>query len=264
MELIKSINWLGISYALVLLVFGLVISKQVGSVVERSMSKHFSRHQSLLAKRLVFYVLLFLFLFAALQQLGFKLTVLLGAAGVFTVALSFASQTAASNLVSGIFLIFECPFKVGDTIKIKDIIGVVDSMDLLSTKVKTFDNMRIRIPNETIVKSEIHNMSFYPTRRIDIFISVSYDSDIERVKKTLLQLANESTDILAEPAPQAIINQFADSAIEFKLLVWADTGKIGVVRNELNNKIKASFDKEKIEMPYPQLTIHRASSVDGE
>ncbi|GGI85245.1 mechanosensitive ion channel family protein [Legionella impletisoli] len=258
MEFLSTVNWLGLFYALALLIIGLIVAKQVSSMVERAVTKRFSRHQALLTRRLIFYALLFIFVFSALQQLGFKLTVLLGAAGVFTVALSFASQTAASNLVSGIFLIFECPFKVGDTIKMKDLLGTVDSIDLLSTKILTPDNMRIRIPNETIVKSEIINMSYFKTRRIDILIGVSYKSDIEQIKKVLLDLAHNNPDVLDNPAPQAIINNFADSAIEIKFMTWTDTKKFVNVRAQLNEQIKKRFDEEQIEMPYPQITLHRA------
>lgn len=259
MDYLSSINWLGIGYALALIIIGFTVAKRVSRLAERSVNKRFSKHQAVLARRLVFYVLIFIFAFSALQQLGFKLTVLLGAAGVFTVALSFASQTAASNLVSGIFLIFECPFKVGDTIKIKDTVGTVESMDLLSTQIQTPDNMRVRIPNETVVKSEIINMSYFKIRRIDLVIGVSYDSNIDLVKKILLDIADKHADVLGDPAPQVIINTFADSAIEIKFMTWAATKHLAAVRNQLNDEIKKQFDTNQIEMPFPQMTLHRAS-----
>ncbi|WP_133126984.1 mechanosensitive ion channel family protein [Legionella nagasakiensis] len=257
METLAKIGWFHLFYALVLILLGFVIAQQVSKIVNRSLSKRFSRHQVLLAQRLIFYGLFLLFVFSALQQLGFKMTVLLGAAGVFTVALGFASQTAASNFVSGIFLLFERPFRVGDQIKVKDLIGTVDSIDLLSTKIKTPENMRIRIPNETIMKSDITNMSFFNTRRVDILIGVAYSSDIDHVKSVLTQLANEHETVEKEPAAQVSINNFGDSAIELKFMVWTQTSQATQVKNQLQEAIKRRFDQEQIEMPFPQITLHQ-------
>lgn len=258
MDILAKIAWVQIGYAIFLVILGLFVAKQISALVERAVDKRFSRHQAVISRRFVFYGLFLLFLISALQQLGFKMTVLLGAAGVFTVALSFASQTAVSNLISGIFLLFECPFKVGDIIKIKDIIGTVDSMDLLSTKIKTADNMRIRIPNETIIKSDIVNMSYFNTRRSEILIGVSYNTDVSKAKAILMDLLKNHQDVLQEPAYQVVINQFADSAIELKLLFWAQTSAVLRTKHELHEMIKQAFDQEQIEIPYPQLTLHQA------
>jgi len=127
------------TYAVCLFVFGYFIAKRFSIIVDRAFAKRFSRHHTMLIRRSVFYLIFTIFAVTSLQHIGFHLSVLLGAAGVFTVAISFASQTAASNLISGIFLLFEHPFKVGDTVEVKGINGVVDSIDLLSTKLKTPD-----------------------------------------------------------------------------------------------------------------------------
>ncbi|MFN9975907.1 MAG: mechanosensitive ion channel family protein, partial [Phycisphaerae bacterium] len=113
----------------------------------------------------------------ALDSLGFDLKVLLGAAGILTVAVGFAAQTSASNLISGLFLMFERPFVVGNSIVIGDLRGEVVAIDMLSTKIRTFTNMMVRIPNETLVKSNIVNLSYFPIRRVDLEVGVAYSSD---------------------------------------------------------------------------------------
>jgi len=234
-------------------VFGFVIAQRISILVDRAVSKRYSRHLAQLFRRIVFYVLLFIFFISALQELGFKLTVLLGAAGVFTVALSFASQTAASNLVSGIFLLFERPFKVGDSIEVKGIVGILDSIDLLSTKLITPDNTLVRIANEVIMKSEIVNTSYFKTTRLSITIGVSYDDNLARVKTLLLSVTNECSLILNDPAPQVVINNFNDSTIELKLLLWVDTEAMGSVKNQLLEQLKLRFEQEEIDT---QITLH--------
>ncbi|KTC74510.1 mechanosensitive ion channel MscS [Legionella birminghamensis] len=254
---INSTKLLSFLYAAGLIITGYIVAQRISSLTNRSIIKRFSRHHALLISRIVFYVILGLFTVSSLQHLGFKLGVLLGAAGIFTVAISFASQTAASNLISGIFLLFEHPFKVGDTIELKGINGVVESIDLLSTKLRTSDNKLIRIPNEVLIKSELANLNYFDTRRIDLIIGVAYQSNINQVKTTLLDIANHCPLVLKDPAPNVNINNFADSAIQLKFMVWVDTENHSLVKNQLQEIIKEKFELEGIEMPFPQVTIHR-------
>jgi len=257
MDALSAVDWPSIVYALMLLVVGFLVAKRSSNLVDKTVTKRFSRHQAMLARRLVFYSLFIIFFISALKQLGFQMSVLLGAAGVFTVAISFASQTAASNLISGIFLIFERPFKVGDVISVKGAPGTVESLDLLSTKIKTFEGTLLRIPNEMLMKSEIVNMSYFPKRRVEILIGVAYDCDVEQVKTLFLALLNSEKGVLTEPEPQVFINQFADSSVELKVMAWVRTKEFAKMRNRLREQIKIVCDKESIEIPFPQLTIHQ-------
>lgn len=244
-------------YALCLFVFGYFLAKRLGIFIERAFSKRFSRHQTMLIRRTVFYSIFTVFAVTSLQHIGFQLSVLLGAAGVFTVAISFASQTAVSNLISGIFLLFEHPFQVGDTVEVKGIIGVVDSIDLLSTKLKTSDNKLVRIPNEAMIKSEITNLSYFSTRRLDIVVAVAYDCNITQVKSMLMDIAQHSESVLKDPAPNVTINNFANSAVELKFMVWVNTAEVSATRNLLQETIKYQFDNAGIESPAQQFTVHR-------
>lgn len=250
-------KFLPIFYALFLFLVGYVIASRASILISKALSRRFSLHHVLLFKRFTFYLLFGIFFVTGLQQLGFKLSVLLGAAGVFTVAISFASQTAASNLISGIFLLFEHPFKIGDTIEIKGINGVVDSIDFLSTKLKTSDNKLVRIPNEAMIKSEITNLSYFETRRLDLLIKVAYDSDITRVKNMLFLIAEQCKQVLKEPTPSVSINSLANSAMELKFMVWTNTADSSAVRNFLQETIKQTFDREGIKTPLPQVTLHQ-------
>lgn len=258
MGLLKETPWIQIVYAFFLVLAGFLLARWISVFTEKSMLKRLSRHQTMLLRRVIFYGLFILFLVSALHQLGFQLSVLLGAAGIFTVALGFASQTAASNLISGVFMLAEHPFQVGDLIEVNGITGNVDSIDLLSTKIKTTDNTLVRIPNETMIKSPIVNFNRFPTRRADIVIGVSYSTDIEQAKNVLLRLAHAHDSVLDQPEPRVILNSFADSAIELKLMCWTMTVDNFRVKNELKEHIKLAFDQEKIDIPFPQITLHRA------
>ncbi|MCC5791557.1 MAG: mechanosensitive ion channel family protein [Legionellaceae bacterium] len=257
MQWLSTLPLKSIFYAILLFVVGLMIAKRTAQFAEKYTMKHFSRHQASLVRRLIFYTIFLGFLVSALQQLGFNLTVLIGAAGVLTVAISFASQTAASNLISGIFMIFERPFLIGDFIEVKGIGGTVDAIDLLSTKLKTPDNRVVRIPNETMIKSEITNLSYFPTRRIDLLIDISYKNDIDAARQVLLELARECTTVLPEPPPTVLLSSFAESSIQLKYMLWVERANVISTRSLLQEKIKTRFDEAGIEIPYPQLTLHR-------
>lgn len=256
-----STKLLNLGYALGLLIFGFFLAKRIRYWAERGLSLHFSRHHSMLISRCTFYLTFLIFFVASLQHLGFNLSVLLGAAGVFTVAISFASQTAASNLISGIFLLFERPFQMGDNIEVKGINGTVDSIDLLSTKLKTSDNKLVRIPNEALIKSEITNLSYFSTRRLDLIVGVSYSTDINTVKPLLLKVTSRCKEVLKNPVPNVILHNFADSAVELKLMVWVNTAELGEIKNKLQELIKEQFDSNGIEMPFGQITIHRSQKT---
>src|SRR5699024_2454555 len=118
---------------------------------------------------------------------GISLAPLLGAAGIAGVALGFASQTSVSNIISGLFLIAESPFKVDDIITVKSTTGVVLSIDILLVKLRTFDNQYVRIPNETLIKTEVTNITRFPIRRLNTTISVAYKEDIGQVREILME-----------------------------------------------------------------------------
>lgn len=256
MEFILKYNWLNIAYALALIIGGYFVAKWLSTFVSRTILKHFSPHHSILAKRFIFHTLMLVFIISGLQHLGFNLGVLLGAAGILTVGLSFASQTAASNLISGFFLLFEMPFKIGDTIIVKNITGVVDSIDLMSTKIKTADNQLVRIPNEILMKSEIINQSYFRTRRSDIYVTIAYENDVELAKNSILNLAKQHNLIHQKPAPSVVVHELKAVGIELKIMVWTDTQVISTVRNQLIEAINQVFGKENIEISNGQMTVN--------
>lgn len=257
MDFINSTKLLNMLYAFGLLTAGYILAQRISKLIERTSTGHFSRHHVMLISRGSFYLIFIIFFISGLQHLGFNLSVLLGAAGVFTVAISFASQTAASNLISGIFLLFEHPFKMGDSIEVNGISGVVESIDLLSTKLKTADNKLIRIPNETLIKSAITNVNYFDIRRIELPISIAYNNDIAQVKALLLSIAADCKNVLTEPAATVNINKFTDTSIELQFMVWANTKKITSTKNQLQEEVKQQFEKQGITIPSLQMATTR-------
>ncbi|MFI4918407.1 MAG: mechanosensitive ion channel family protein [Legionellales bacterium] len=246
-EYLRHLHWEQIGFSLLLVFLGYLIARKISNFVARIIEKRASKHHAMITGKIIFYGLFLLFLVSALHEMGFKVTVLLGTAGLFTVGLSFASQTAASNLISGIFLLFERPFKVGDVIAIKDTRGAVETIDWLSTKIKTSDNRLIRIPNEGLIKSEITNLSTYPQKRDEILVKISASHDVDTIKYLLKDICIGCSHILEKPSTKILFSQLLDGGgMEFKLLYWSQSD-LSIVKDELLSAIKKTFEAEKID-----------------
>jgi len=243
------------------LVISIPVILYLRKILRRSVTHRYGPHYGMLSAKIFYYVLMGVVLMAFLTELGFSLGPLLGAAGIVGVALGFASQTSVSNVISGLFLIAEKPFEVGDVITVNDLTGVVLSIDTLSIKIRTFDNRFVRIPNEMIIKQVVVNITRFPIRRIDISVGIAYKEDVERVRKILFEIAAEHKLALQEPSPMVNISSFANSSVELFLRVWVGKDDFLVVRDELYLAIKQRFDREGIEIPFPHVSLYAGEST---
>lgn len=238
------------------LIVGYVVIQLLVILSKRLMWKSLSLQSKLLVTRLIVYIGVFIMLFTILNHLGISLTTLLSAAGIISVVIGFASQTSISNVISGIFIISEKSFEIGDLVKVGDKMGVVYSIDLLSIKLKTLDNLLIRIPNQTILSTEITNVTKFPIRRMDIDISVAYKEDLDKVMGVLKKVSKETPLCLDEPEPLIIIKNYADSGITVLLGLWFEKTNYLALRNSVMVKIKQAFEAEGIEIPFPHLSLY--------
>ena len=271
MQEILAINWSDVFdkatlapairiIALIVLGFPLVFS--LAALAGGAARKRFTPQANMLVRKGIVYFGSIAILVGVLKQSGFELTALLGAAGIAGIAIGFASQTSVSNIISGLFLISEKPFEVGDVIQVGSTKGVILSIDLLSVKLRTFDNHLIRIPNETLIKNEVRNITRFPIRRLDIQINVAYKEDIDKVRTVLIGIAERNPFCLDEPEPDVRFDKFGDSALEFLFAVWCVREDYLKLKNRIMQEIKEQFDAEGIEIPFPHRTLY-AGSVTG-
>ena len=244
--------------AIVLSLIGFLIARFVSNTFVRTIGARFNAHQRLVWRRGIFYFIFLLFVMASLKEAGFKLSVFLGAAGILTVALGFASQTSASNLISGMFLIGEGSFEVGDTIQITlirghTIEGEVISIDLLSVKLLTQDNIYVRLPNEQLIRAPVQNLSKFPIRRVPITLAINFHEDIIKVREVLLDVANKYPLVLADPKPAVTVTAFRESSIELLFAIWCHQDNFLKVRDEMQERIRNGFVDNQIEIPVPKM-----------
>lgn len=249
-----------ISATITLIVFYLLYRLTQRLIKRLSTPKWTAQAQNAVKKGVKYLFLTFGFL-SVLSIFDIRLSGLLGAAGIAGIAVGFAAQTSFSNIISGFFLLTEKTMKVGDFITVGDVSGIVDSVDLLSVKIHTVDNQMIRIPNETIIKSNLKNTNYFPTRRQSISVSVAYDTPTEKATEILLNAAACTPGVLKDPAPGVFWEEFGDSGICARLSVWFSSDQYWTVRNALFTQIKKDFDQNGIVIPFPQMDIHTESEI---
>jgi small-conductance mechanosensitive channel len=245
----------GLVRAGVTLILGFAAAHFLRSALGSILAKRTSAQHAMLGRKVIYFLVLGLAIVSALRELGLNLGVMLGAAGVVSVAVGFAAQTSASNLISGIFLMSEGPFFVGEVIQVAGTTGEVLSIDLLSVKLRTFDNLYVRVPNETLVKAQITNLTRHPIRRYDLQVSVGYDAKVSKVTAVLMEIAKQNPLALREPRPVIIFQSFGESAVNLQFSVWTAIDNYLDLRNSLAEEIKEAFERERIEIPYPHRAI---------
>lgn len=261
-NLITNPRTIEVLKALIILVVGYVLAKVLAASINNLLKKRFKAHELHLIRRSTFTGILALFFLSALHQLGLNLSVVLGAAGILSVAIGFASQTSASNLISGLFLLAERPFSVGDIIRVGTTSGEVLSIDLLSLKLRTFDNLYVRIPNESLIKSEVVTLTKFPIRRFDMQVGVAYKENLEKVKEVLFKVAHDDPLCLEDPKPLFIFQGFGTSSLDIQFSVWTRRENFLDLRNSLFLGVKTAFDRENIEIPFPHTTLYTGSVTD--
>jgi small-conductance mechanosensitive channel len=257
----KPLDLNTILYALGTFLIGLILVFIISRLITRILKPRFSPHHLLLAQKSFLYVGIVLVVCTVLIHLQVNLTAVLGAAGIVTVAIGFAAQTSLSNLISGLFLLGERPFEVGDIIIVGTTRGVVLSIDLLSVKLRTLDNLFVRMPNETLIKAEVTTVTRFPIRRMDINIGVAYKEDVKKVMRVLKEVAEANPNCLTEPEPLILFKDFGASSLDFLVGLWFEKTKFLVLKNSIMQEIKERLDQEGIEIAFPHLTVYAGSDT---
>ncbi|HCY42112.1 MAG TPA: mechanosensitive ion channel family protein [Prolixibacteraceae bacterium] len=241
---------------LFILIIGISSIHVVSYMVKRSLRKQLSRQRMMLISRTIVYTGYIGIVFIVIREMNYDLTALFGAAGVVGIVIGVASQTSIGNIISGLFLVSEKSFELGDVVRLGDKSGTVYSIDLLSIKIKTFDNLLIRIPNQTVISTELINVTRFPIRRLDFLIGVAYKEDLRKVKTVLENVARNNPLCLEEPEPIVIFKDFGASSIDLTFGVWFEKSNYSAVKNSVFIEIKEAFEREGIEIPFPHVRLY--------
>ncbi|MTI71113.1 MAG: mechanosensitive ion channel [Firmicutes bacterium] len=258
-----SLNDLIISYggkiilSIVVLILGLSIIKRIVKLVSNRFEKvGFDKSLRSFLLSLIKVSLQILLVITIASMLGVEMTSFIAIIGSAGLAVGLALQGSLSNFAGGVLILILKPFKAGDYIEASGHAGTVEEIQVFYTILNTPDNKRIIIPNANLSNSSTINYTANQKRRIDFTFSAGYDDDIKKVKAILNEIAKNHPLILDTPKPQVVLGEHGASSVNFYLRAWCETENYWNIYFELLEKVKLEFDKEGINIPYPQMDVH--------
>jgi len=206
----------------------------------------------------IFAIAVTIFTVLSILKLDTAVTSILAGAGIIGLALAFAFQDIASNFISGIFISFRRPLRVGHIVKVKDYMGKVEEINLRDTILSTFQGQMVIIPNKDVFQNPIENFSLLGKRRLDLNIGVSYGEDLEHVKQVTLETLKGMDHLSADDETTMFYQEFGGSTINFMLRFWVDSPEQAIylkVGSEAIMRLKKAYDKNSIMLPFPTTTL---------
>lgn len=192
----------------------------------------------------------------ALTALEIDITPVLAAIGATGLVVGLALQGTLSNFASGLMILINRPFDVGNVVSAGGVTGTVNQMNLVATTFRTFDNQTIHVPNNEIWNGVITNITANRTRRVDLEFGISYDDDFERAEGIIRDVAESHPLVLADPAPVIVTHELADSSVNIVCRPWAKTTDWWQVKTDVTREVKRRFDREGVSIPFPQRDVH--------
>jgi len=213
--------------------------------------------------RITHYLIMIIGAVIAFQFIGIDLTGLAIILGFLSVGIGFGLQNITSNFVAGLILLLERPIKVGDRVMVGSQEGDVVEIKMRSTTIRTLNNVAVIVPNSEFVSSKLENWSYGDQKvRLDVDVGVSYESDLETVIRSLMEVAAEHPEVLKNPAPDVLHRGFGDSAWNMRLRIWLEhPRRHPEVQSDINCAIVRKFQRNGVEIPFPQRDLHVRSPV---
>lgn len=240
-----------------ILILGWLFSKWAQRAVTKILNK--TRKVDVTLKPLIasivrYTIMIFVFV-AVLGQFGVETTSLIAVLGAAGLAIGLALQGTLSNIAAGVMILILRPMKVGEFIDAGGISGTVEEIGLFTSRLRTSDGIFMFVPNSEIWGKSILNYSRNPTRRLNMTVGIGYEDDIDKALKILKGFAKDKR-ILKDPAPQVMVTNLGDSAVDTNLRVWCNTSDYWSLKFDLNKDVKKAFDKAGISIPFPQRDVH--------
>lgn len=234
-------DWEKIVLGFLFFLLGIIFLRIVSQILLRSFAKGLREQTREIFRKVFLYTGTAVLFVSVLNATGVSVSGLLGAAGVLGIAIGIASQTSLSNIISGFFLVSERYFEIGDVLRVGDQVGTVYSVDLLSIKIRTFDNVLLRIPNQNLLEQTITNITRFPVRRLDFIITIPITQSIEKSLEALRVSARQCALALEEPEPIVMVKEQSIHGWAILLGVWFERPNTVMVRNSVTSAVQELF-----------------------
>jgi small conductance mechanosensitive channel len=238
---------------------GWFINKVSNRMVDRGIQKRGGdQHAAVTAKKVTAYIIYPVTFVVVLGIFGLPISALGTTLGLIGLGISFALKDMIANFLSGIMILINRPFKIGDQIEVAGEEGTVKDIELRATDIKTYDGRQVIVPNSQLYSGVVINNTAYDERRFDVVVGVGYDNDIS----TAVELAKESLEeaemVEEEPEPQVLVEELGGSSVNLKLRGWTRPSKANMVQaaSQVTQGVKEKYDEEEIDIPYPIRTVY--------
>ena len=248
---------LAIVRSIAFFVLGLIIVKIVQSILRASTfkSRKLDQSASTFIVSIVTGVLYIILIIVVVSSLGFSTAGIIAAFSAVALAVALALKDSLASLANGVIIIFTKPFKKGDHVEINGTDGLVQDIRLFNTKILTYDNIEVIIPNSEILSSDMINYSAMPLRRVVIDVPLPYAVDIATVKEIMLHCVSSYANVVNVPAPSVILSEYGDSALKFSVRVWTQNENYSNVNNGLKEELFNVLRLNGIEIPFNRLEV---------
>ncbi len=253
--LYNNVTALDLIIGIIIILFGFIIAKIISLYIKRLLKDRIRRDYRELIAKAVNYTLIVVILIVALPHLGIKLSGLLVAGGIVGIAIGFASQNIVSNLISGIFLLIERPISIGNPVNIDGTVGIVEEIEIISTTLRTFDGLYIRLPNQKVFTANITNYEANVARRFEYKIGIRYKDDANKAIDIIKSVVDKEPLALKNPEPQVFVSELGDSSVNIIVRPWAPVAEWYSLYTSLLWKIKTALEHQGIQIPFPQRVL---------
>ncbi|MDY0130745.1 MAG: mechanosensitive ion channel family protein [Methanosarcina vacuolata] len=241
---------------ILLLSFSTFFAKILSLYMRRSLKDKVSKDAGETIIKIVYYGILTIVFFSNLRLIGINPSGFLLAGGVAGIVLGFASQNIVGNLVSGFFLMVERPVKIGDQVQISDVAGYVIDIRIISTLIRTYDGLLVRIPNQQVFTTNITNIVEHPVRRFEHTIRIRYSDDANAAIWLIKDLIDKEPFALLNPSPSVFVSDLGDSSVNITVRIWAPVNEWFGIKTRILWDIKQTLEENGIEIPLPQRVVH--------
>ncbi|MBR4313315.1 MAG: mechanosensitive ion channel [Lachnospiraceae bacterium] len=250
-------NIKAVPFAILLAVVFYIVYKIVNKIFKSHISKlPVDNNITKVINKIIDILIIFFAIMIIASALGINTSSLIAAFSIFGLAISLSVQNLMSNVANGINIFANHPFKVGDYVSIDGVEGTVVVISFMFTKMRTYKNEMVYIPNNKVGTATIINYSYEKYRRVEYTIGVSYDNNIEDVKKALLEVLNEEPLVVKTEDIVVFVKDYASSSIDFTIRAYTENANYLNCLWSIKERIKPKFDKYNISIPYPQLDLH--------
>ncbi|KKI00470.1 mechanosensitive ion channel protein MscS [Methanosarcina sp. 1.H.T.1A.1] len=239
-----------------ILSFSVLLSRVLTIYLRRSLKDRVSKDVGEPVLKLLYYSSLIVVFISTLPLIGFDPSGFLLAGGVAGIVIGFASQNIVGNLVAGCFLMFERPIKIGDQVEINGIAGYVTDIRIISTLIRTYDGLLVRLPNQQVFTTNITNIVGHPVRRFEYTIRIRYSDDASTAIWLIKDLIDKEPFALMSPAPSVFVNELGESSVNITARIWAPVNEWFGLKTRLLWNIKKTLEENGIEIPFPQRVLH--------